>query len=460
MMERLSIRWKLTLWYSGVLAVVLTVFGAAIFFTMQHNLLGRIDAGLNEESSDVLYEVNRATEWQGLLGWLVRRFGRHEGFDFQITEVDGRRFFVNDRLADKSLPLPERESNSSEPHYRTVQLSDEGRWRIISVEAKGPDGPLTVQIARSLKAYDHELGELLLVLLLAGPLTLVVAFSGGYFLAQRALAPVDKMTKTANEVSADRLDQRLEIVNPDDELGRLAGTLNQMMERLERSFLEMRQFTADAAHELRTPLTVIHNEAEVALRSPRSSDEYCHVLENMLEETDRMSQMADQLLFLCRQDAGLDQTQREKIEVDKLLNEVVEHMRVVANEKQITLSLGENPPCQVLGDYHQLRRLFFNLLDNGIKYTSEGGSVSARSSIADGVVSIKVRDSGIGIAEEYLAKVFQRFYRVDPSRSANNGSTGLGLSLCKTIVETTGGTIYVQSVVEEGTEFTVRLPTR
>jgi OmpR-family two-component system manganese-sensing sensor histidine kinase len=205
-------------------------------------------------------------------------------------------------------------------------------------------------------------------------------------------------------------------------------------------------------------LTLIHNEAEVALRAPRSSAEYCHALENMLEETNRLSQMADQLLFLCRQDAGLGQTQRDRIELDRLLSDVVDHMKVVASEKQITLLLDENPPCQILGDYHQLRRLFFNLLDNGIKYTGECGNVSVRSHITGGWVSISVQDSGIGIPEEHLSKVFQRFYRVDPSRSANNGSTGLGLSLCKSVVESTGGTINVESIVHCGTEFVVQLP--
>ena len=464
MMKRLSIRWKLTLWYSGVLAVVLTAFGAAIYITMRHNLLQRIDSGLDEELSDVLYEVNRAKEQQGLHGWLVRRFARHEGFDFQITEDDGRRFFVNHRLAEKSLPLPVTGGNSSEPRYRTIQLSDEGRWRIISVQAKGPDHPaggarpLTVQIARSLDFYDHELGELLLVLLLAGPLTLVVAFSGGFFLARRALAPVDKMTKTVNAVSANRLDQRLEIVNPDDELGRLASTLNGMMERLERSFVEMQRFTADAAHELRTPLTVIRTEAEVALRSPRSSEEYCRVLENTLEETNRLSKMADQLLFLSRQDSGLDQTKHEPVQIDKVLQEVVEQMKVVADEKEIRLTLAENPPFQVFGDYFQLRRLFINLLDNGIKYNSEGGQVSVRSEAAGEWVSISVSDSGIGIPEEHLPKIFRRFYRVDPSRASDDGSTGLGLSLCKSIVEATGGTIIVESVLDRGTEYIVNLP--
>src|SRR5207247_7584402 len=174
--------------------------------------------------------------------------------------------------------------------------------------------------------------------------------------ARRALQPVQSMAQTARQISAERLNQRLPVVNPDDELGSLAETLNHMIAGLGRSFTEMQRFTADAAHELRTPLAVIRNEAEVALRSPRTAAEYSHVLENLLEETNRLSHMADQLLFLCRQDAGLLPTGREAVAVDDLLREVVGNMQLVASEKGVTLSLEENSPCQLPGDRGQLRR--------------------------------------------------------------------------------------------------------
>jgi hypothetical protein len=170
-MKRLSVRWKLTLWYGGVLAVVLLVFGAAVFLTMRHQLLERIDQGLAEELAEVRYEVKQATDPDALHKWLERRFSRHEGMDFQITRPSGELFFVSERVTDKSLPVPVIAAGSDSPVYEGVRIGSSGRWRVVSIRVTGPDGPLVVQVARSLADYEHELQELLLVFLMTGPLT-------------------------------------------------------------------------------------------------------------------------------------------------------------------------------------------------------------------------------------------------------------------------------------------------
>ncbi len=455
-MKRLSIRWRLTLWYGGVLAIVLSGFSAAVFLTMRHQALRRIDQGLTEELSDVLYEVKRASDPKGLHEWLDRRFARHEGFDFQITRPGGERFFANLRLADQSLPLPDTATESS--LFQSVTVASSGRWRIVHIQAPGPDGPLLVQVARSLAAFDQELSELLFTFLLTGPLTLLVAVGGGYFLARRALVPVHQMTQAADQIGADRLSQRLDVANPGDELGALAQTLNRMIGRLEHSFNEMQRFTADAAHELRTPLAVIRNEAEVALRSPRSTQEYCHVLENLLEETNRLTTVADQLLFLCRQDAGLHPSVREDVRVDELLREVVGTMQLVAQEKGVTLALGGVARCALVSDSRQLRRVFYNVLDNALKYTDPSGRVTVTSGVSNGSVSIAVADTGSGIPPEHLPRIFERFYRVDPARTGDGNGAGLGLSICQSIVKALGGSITVESAVGRGTTVCVLLP--
>jgi heavy metal sensor kinase len=456
-MKGLSIRWKLTLWYGGVLAVVLVVFSVVVFLVMRHQLLQRIDQGLAEEFADVRYEVERAKDSKSLHEWLDRRFARHEGFDFQITQANGERFFVNPRFADKSLPVPNASPAPDAPTYESVSL-EVRRWRVISAVVVGPDGPMTVQVARSLAEYDHESSELLLTFLMAGPLTLLVAVGGGYFLARRALAPVQKMTRTANQIGAERLNQRIDVDNPDDELGALAQTLNRMIERLERSFTEMQRFTADAAHELRTPLAVIRNEAEVALRSTRTTEEYSRVLENLLEETNRLSSLADQLLFLCRQDAGLQPRTEEGIAMADLLADVVSNMQLVAQERVVALALVANEPWRLTGDSRQLRRVFYNLLDNAIKYTCAGGTVSITSRSAGGERVVVIADTGIGIPPEHLPRIFDRFYRVDPARSGEANGAGLGLPICRSIVRSTGGEITVESRLGIGTTVTVRFP--
>ncbi len=458
MMNRLKIRWKLTLWYGCVLAVVLMVFGTVVFVIMRHHLMQRIDQGLNEELADVLSEVNRAKTPDGLKDWLDRRFASHAGFDFQITRPSGERFFYNPRLAEKAWPLPPRDAEPSAPAFQTLPVQGKGDWRIVQVKVAGPDGPLTVQVGRSLAAFEHELNELLMTFLLAGPLTLLVAISGGYFLASRVLRPVQEMTQAARVISADRLNERIAVVNPHDELGELGGTLNQMIERLERSFTEMRRFTADAAHELRTPLAIIRSEAEVALRLPRSSEQYCGVLENLLEDTNRLSMLADQLLFLSRQDAGLGRRVNESVQLDVLLREVVGNMQFVAQEKGVRLELRDCPPCSLTTDSRLLRRVFVNLLDNAIKYTGQAGRVVVSSEVAAEKVTIRIQDSGVGISPEHLPHVFDRFYRVDAARSGEGNGAGLGLAICQAILRNLEGTISVESEVGKGTTFIVTLP--
>ena len=211
MTSSLKIRWKLTLWYGGVLAVVLFVFGTVVFIIMRHHLLERIDQGLNEELSDVLSEVTRAKTAPDLTEWLNRRFAAHAGFDFQISRPNGERFFYNPRLAMKAWPPPE--SSSVKPNFYNLPVEANIYWRVVHVVATGPDGLMTIQVGRSLAAFNRELNELLLTFFLAGPLTLLAAISGGYFLACRALGPMQEMTRSARNISADRLTDRISIVN-------------------------------------------------------------------------------------------------------------------------------------------------------------------------------------------------------------------------------------------------------
>jgi heavy metal sensor kinase len=454
-MRQLSIRWKLTAWYGAVLAVVLMVFGAVVYLTMRHQLIERVDDGLQEELADVLYEVQRAEDERGLTGWLDHRFAHHEGFDFQITRPDASRFFFSDRLSSTTLPEPTRVA--AEPSYRNVEIGS-NQWRVVTTAVRGPSGSLTVQVARSLELVQHELNELLFTFFIAGPLSLLGAVGGGYLLARRALAPVDKMRRAADQITADRLSRRIDIANPDDELGALARTLNAMMARLENSFSEMRRFTADAAHELRTPLAVIRNEAEVALRTPRSPDDYRRTLENVLDEASRLGTLAERLLFLSRQDAALNRPARESILTDTLLADVVNNMQLVAQEKGVQLLLKRNEGCTVESDSTLIRRVLYNLLDNAIKYTAASGQVTAEGFVDGSCWRVDIEDNGIGISPQHLPHVFDRFYRVDPARAEGSGGAGLGLAICRAVVVNLGGQITLESALGRGTIVRVILP--
>jgi heavy metal sensor kinase len=438
-MRRLSIRWRLTLWYGAVLAAVLTAFGGAVYLMMRHGLLARTDAELEGELQEMIDDVETTADWPELVRRWSRRFARHGGYEFQVSGVSGRTLVRSDHLGSHRLPVPSIPSSLRHLDFesvplgaRSVDLGPQGRWRVAAHLVPGPGGPVVVQVAATLASVDHELAELLAVLLLTGPLSLAGALGGGYLLARTALAPVDRMAAAAGQITATRLDRRLEVPNPDDELGRLARTLNGMIARLERSFGEIRRFTADAAHELRTPLAVMRNAAEVALRVPREAEEYRRVLEELLEEIERLTRLAEQLLFLCRGDAGLVPQARQSVRLDELVHEVADHMRVVAAVKRQTITVDIPAPCPVAGDADQLRRLLFNLLDNAIKYTPVGGAITVRSQCLSEQVRVVVADDGNGIAAEHLPHIFDRFYRVDPARGqeATDG-IGLGLAICR-----------------------------
>lgn len=454
-MPQWSIRWKLTLWYGGVLALVLTLFGTVVYLTLRHQLLTRIDRGLQEELADVLSEIKRARDEKSLQQWLQRRFAGHEGFDFQVTRANGQRFFVNPRFESVHLPVAEDQGPSS--RFRNVELSSERRWRVISALQSGPGEDLIVQVARSLKPFDHELAELLFTFLLVGPFTLIAVVGSGYFLARRALAPVDQITETAKQITAERLSHRIRVINPNDELGALAETLNSMIERLEQSFTEMQRFTADAAHELRTPLAVMRSEAEVTLQAPRSPEEHRQTLENLLEEINRLSHISDQLLFLCRQDAGLHPVVREEVCIEELIRDVTDNMQMVAQEKQIRLQVNGIQPGRIRSNAQHLRRVLYNLLDNAIKYTEPNGEVTVTSAVDPQGLTIEVEDTGIGIPPEQISRVFERFYRVSPSRSETEG-TGLGLAICRSCIQVLQGSIRIESTVGNGTTVHITLP--
>ncbi len=440
------------------MVAILLGFSGAVYLLMRHHLLALTDAALAEESADLGGDVGRCPDPAAFPRELGLRYSSHEGYEFQVSTERGTSLFRSDRLGTEGLPFFRPEMMPDQPVFTTLASDRRGHWRMASRLVAHPSAPLVVQAAVSLAPNDRALGGLVAVLLLAGPIVLAGALAGGYMLARKALAPVDRMVATAQEITASRLDRRLDAPNSQDELGRLVSTFNDMISRLERSFDEVRRFTADAAHELRTPLAVMRTEAEVALRSPRSPERDGHVLESLLEEIERLTRLVSQLLFLCREDTGLGGSAFRPCRLDDLVREVAEHMQVAASEKGVELDIEPLAPCQVRGDADRLRQLFFNLLDNAIKYTPPGGRVSVRGESPNRHAQVTIADTGIGIPSEHLPHVFDRFYRVDPSRDPETGGTGLGLAICRSIAEAHGGAIKIDSRLAGGTCVTLNLP--
>jgi heavy metal sensor kinase len=451
---RLSIRWRLTLWNALALAAVLACFASLVYGMLRHALLGQTDRLLAAAAGQLRNDPRAQTATEERLHYWIDEYKEHQNILCAVYRPDGSLHARTGGLAAESVP-------AAPPPDGTVEnasLPGIGRQRVLVERMRLGGREFVVVLLGSLAPVDDELGEVLAVLLTAGPAALLLSAGLAYWLARKALAPVDDIRRSTEALTADRLDRRLPVRNPHDELGRLARTINATVARLERSFAEIRRFTADASHELRTPLTALRAEVEVALRKPLAPAQQQQVLGNVLEELVRLSRLTDQLLTLSRRDAGVEQLAVAPLDLRSLASGVAETLRPLADAKGVHLRVEDSEPVPVAGDETRLRQVFINLLDNALKYTPETGRVTVRAARRgrDGVV--EVEDTGVGIPPEHLPHVFDRFYRVDRARSRAEGGTGLGLSIAQSIVEAHGGTIQMTSTVGQGTVCTVTLP--
>ena len=317
-----------------------------------------------------------------------------------------------------------------------------------------------IVVAESKLDLIDQMRALRKIFLLSLPAMLLMAGFAGHVLARKSLTPIAEMTTQAERISAENLHERLPIKNKNDELGRLALVFNDLLARIKSSFDGMRQFTADASHELRTPLAIIRGEADVALSQDREPDEYRETLAIIQDEARLLSGIVDDMLSLARADAGQRRLKLEEVYLNDLIEECVRSARALASNKNLSLNLESSDDTAFRGDEELLRRMIVNLLDNAIKYTPDGGSVSVKLWRENCLVKFRVTDNGIGIPAESAGRVFERFYRVDKARSRAEGGIGLGLSIVKWIAEAHHGSISLESAPERGSSFTVSLPAK
>ncbi|MGQ9546243.1 MAG: sensor histidine kinase [Dehalococcoidia bacterium] len=455
-----SIKFRFTLWYLLVLAIVLIALSGGVYFYLSRNLYRALDLSLALRATELrtvpeILESIRQGEFQEELGEIVILCFYSGG---QVVEVSPRgttiplgHGFISQVLAGTTSLV-------------TIETTQGERLRLFAtpviVSLPGPPPgmqPAVLVIARSTKQIDRTLARLARALLIAIPLTLAVAAGGGIFLARRALKPVDKIAQTAQEIGEGDLSRRIN-VDTKDELGRLAGTLNSMIERLEKAFRRQKQFTSDASHELRAPLAVIEAEATLALQKERAANDYRQSLEIISREARQMSSLVDKLLALARADAGKERWNFTEVNVGRLISDLGTDVEILCQEKGLNFRIGETPDLLVRGDEARLRELFMNLFDNAIKYTPSPGTVSVSLRREGQMAVVAVTDTGVGIPGEDIPFIFERFYRVDKSRSRADGGSGLGLAICKHIAEAHGGKIEVESRPGEGSTFSVWLP--
>jgi heavy metal sensor kinase len=461
----MPLRVRLTLWYGSALALVLIIFSIVLYAITARNLRDAVDQSLEETATAAV----RSLEERGFIPLideeeLLSQFPELARIDkfFQIFSPSGTITIRSPNIKQHEVPLSRTALETTfngRTIFESAKYPNEPPLRLISVPINYRGRLLyIVQVGTSMESIEGTLHRFLILLLVAMPIALAVSLAAGWFLAGRALRPVDVITLAAQRIAAGDLSQRLTVSTAPDEIGRLAGTFNDMIGRLDASFRQIRQFTSDASHELRTPLTVMKGETELVLRRPRPLENYQLVLESNLEEIDRMTRIVDELLFLSRADMGEVKMDSVPVALEALVEDIHRQATLLGQDRNIEVVLGTVMPAVVQGDELRLRELLLNLVENAVKYSHPGGKVEI-ALVTDGQQAIlSVSDQGIGIAPEDHPRIFDRFFRTDEARAHTKKGTGLGLAICSWIAEFHKGRINVQSNPGHGSTFTVTLP--
>jgi heavy metal sensor kinase len=440
-----SVRARLALWHAFVLTLIVCMFSAGILLFVEARLYAGLDTQLSRQIATIgkIYR-EEPDELRDLAP------------DWGITL-----FQVDDNGVRRQSEAWERDGLSSalQAGEVTSPLSwtapDGRRYRVQSLS----ESSYRVAAAVDETSLRDTLRTLAAILATGIPFAAGLAIAGGYFLAGRVLSPVGAMAQKAREITAESLAKRLPVDNARDEFGQLATVFNDTLSRLQDAFERLRRFTADASHELRTPLTAMRSVGEVALQNPVDAATYRDVIGSMLEEVDRLTRLVDSLLILTRADSGKIQPVLEMLDLGALAGHVIDQLRVLADEKQQELGLRAPIRVHAKGDAALIRQALMNLIHNAIKYTPSGGTITVDVSATGGRAMIEVRDTGPGIAAAHRGRIFDRFYRVDASRSREDGGVGLGLAIARWAVEANGGQIELASEVTDGSLFRVILPT-
>jgi heavy metal sensor kinase len=460
-LKRLPIHVRLTTWYLLSLTLIIALFAAGSWYAMKISMYHSIDRDLNYRMQAVVpfiesHSLDSPESFN-------RTFANSSdssivGVFVQITDTGSKVLYESDVLTEHRVPVfPKAKADGS-----TSQITvSEGGWpvRVASKRVVVNGNELTVHVVEPLRDLLSALNELTFYFALLVPFALLVTATAGYWISRRALAPVEQIRREADAIDPADLTARLQVPRIDDELGRLAGTLNSMLARIEGGFRSVERFTADASHELRAPLAFIITAGDVSLRRPRTREELTDVLGKIIAEARRMSRLVEDLLALARGDALQLASPRERVDLTAMVAEVTDRLIPSAAAKDLELiATLPNESVNVDGLASDLRRLLLILLDNGIKYTDKG-AIHIKLAVQHAEASLTVSDTGIGIEPDSLPHIFDRFWRADKVRSRAEGGVGLGLSLAAQIVQRHQGTMAVASVLGSGTSFTVKLPT-
>lgn len=456
-----TIRARLVLWYFTSVVLLLAFLSAGSWYATKKSIYQAIDKGLMYRMDGVIELLGRYATYDRTL--LANRL------DESSSMMEGGGLFrvFDDQLhlVYQSPALPRHQTNVGPPQITESEVAfrniENSRWKLRSAarRVKVGDHQWVVEVAEPLMVYESALREYQAIVLMSLPFLAILAGFAGNYISGRALKPVDRITTSARTITANNLSERLSVSDTGDELHRLSETLNSMLDRIESSFNTNRQFTADASHELRAPLTLIQSAAEYALRRDRDRSQLQDALRQILRESRRTVEMLNNLLMLARSDANAKSLEAIVVDLKSVLEDLRPSVEALADTTGQSISFDvPSDAIEVKGNDTSLRQLVLSLIDNAIKYTPPNGSVSVSLSDEDGLAVLTVRDTGIGISQDQIPYIFDRFWRADKVRSREFGGTGLGLSIARAIAEQHGATISVESVLEQGSSFTVKFP--
>jgi len=483
-----SIRFKITILYMAILALTLTSFSAVLYHNVGSGLYGSMDTLLKSRAGGIARAIDTYWEASNLeatekgekpellrkrrninFARIAQRWVKEESNDPALVDIIVHVFDTDGGIIASSKNT----QNLNEiPAGNFIQVL-QGNSRFDTISFENQSSRMTfrvyttpvfenekvayiVQVASPLSSIGIALNNIKVALFVLFPVTVLLTGVMGAFLAEVTLRPINNMIKTIHQITAENMKLKLAIPETKDEIQQLAETFNDMLQRLEKAFTSQKKLFEDLSHELKTPLTILKGEFEIILKKMRSKDEYESVIKSALEEINRVSKLAENLLLLARFDSKEAFPEKRKLELNQLIQSVIANVKGMSELKEIRVSFNSAEKLMLDADESQLRTLFFNILDNAVKYTLPGGDVWVSVTKDKQSAKVKIQDTGIGIPAEDIDNVFDRFYRVDKSR--NNTGFGLGLSIAKSIIEAHGGTIEARSISSEGTTFTILLP--
>ncbi len=455
---------KMTLWYILTFLVSALIICAFLYLRLRHQLIKEVDRFLLDETQELTAVLSRnPNEISFLMKFEDEAMTRkYYPFFFRILDKNGSPFYISKEFRGLGYEANDRVIINARDGKETLEdVRPPGRrtpFRMISTPFYS-DGRLTyiIQLATHLHYVRKSLSVFKSNILAALPIILVLGSIGGWLLARKSLSPIGYIASKAQSITSKNLSERLTPRGTDDEMDDLIRTINGMISRLENSFQRMAEFTADASHELKTPLCAMRGEAEVLLSKKRMAEEYQEALAHFIEQFDRLNQMINDLILLSKSDSSQVELKMVPLRLDLLIKNIGDLFQVLAEQKNISFIMDPFQDVSVMGDKMRLQQLFTNLIDNAIKFTSEG-TVRVTMGKNEEEVLVKIRDTGIGIPKEEQEMIFKRFYRMDKSRSRETGGVGLGLSIAEWIAHAHHGKIEVKSEVNQGSTFTVYLP--